>query len=372
MINFSLLLTSLTHIAEPITKWLTIGLTCVALLAIIILAIKKMYKPIKRIALCFVIYALIVALVMLTLNLLDTFNEQYFEENGLNPMVATHVFIPLLVTCALALLGATLLLIINKTYPEKLKAASKIFAICIAVCAIVTLVLIATYYARVIADDGYFNSDKATVNQVALYILSASLIILLIVGSLILGRKDKTLLDSHSIALAGITIALSFALSYVRLFKMPQGGSITFISLLPIMLYSYIYGVKNGVIVGVAYGLLQAVQDAWIIHPAQMLLDYPVAFAMIGFVGVFKNFKAIKHEQIKFLLGAGLVALLRFVSHFISGIFAFEAYAGDTNPVIYSMAYNSFVFVDMALVVVASVFALSSNTLVKQMNTFAK
>ncbi|MBR2384770.1 MAG: energy-coupled thiamine transporter ThiT, partial [Clostridia bacterium] len=68
-------------------------------------------------------------------------------------------------------------------------------------------------------------------------------------------------------------VALSFALSYIKLFEMPQGGSVTLFSMLPIMLFSYIYGMKKGLLVGVIYGLLQAVQDPYIIHPAQFLLD---------------------------------------------------------------------------------------------------
>ena len=66
---------------------------------------------------------------------------------------------------------------------------------------------------------------------------------------------------------------MSFALSYVRIFRLPMGGSITFASMLPFMLYSYMYGTKKGVLAGLVYGVLQAVQDPWIIHPAQFALD---------------------------------------------------------------------------------------------------
>ncbi|MDE6274284.1 MAG: energy-coupled thiamine transporter ThiT, partial [Clostridiales bacterium] len=176
--------------------------------------------------------------------------------------------------------------------------------------------------------------------------------------------------DSSS---AAICVALSFALSYLKLWEMPQGGSVTFASLLPLMIYSYMFGTKKGVFAGLIYGVLQAVQDPWIIHPAQFLLDYPVAFAAIGVTGMFANMQKLeKLPQVQFALGAIVASVLRFVSHVLSGVFAFSAYAADAgmNVWAYSTAYNSFVFVDVALVIVAGVLAFSSPSLVKQARKF--
>jgi thiamine transporter len=140
------------------------------------------------------------------------------------------------------------------------------------------------------------------------------------------------------------------------------------------MLFAYVYGPKKGVLVGFVYGLLQAIQDPYIIHPAQFLLDYPVAFSMIGFTGVFANVKALdKLPQVKFACGAIVAVALRFFAHVLSGVFAFNAYALDAgqNAWIYSLAYNSFAFVDLVFDVVAGVILLSSKTFVKQIERYS-
>ena len=84
---------------------------------------------------------------------------------------------------------------------------------------------------------------------------------------------------------AAICMALSFVLSYIRLFKMPQGGPVTPASLLPILAFAYYHGSVPGLVVGIAYGFLQMIQDPWIVGAAQAMLDYPLAFGCIVFAG---------------------------------------------------------------------------------------
>ena len=115
-----------------------------------------------------------------------------------------------------------------------------------------------------------------------LYVCAAALVGVLAFSAFFLGRKDKKGFDTKAISYAAVCIALSFALSYLRFVQLPQGGSITPASLLPIMVYAYMFGVKKGIFAGFIYGILQAVQDPYIIHPAQFLLDYPIAFAFVG------------------------------------------------------------------------------------------
>ena len=191
-----------------------------------------------------------------------------------------------------------------------------------------------------------------------------------------LGKNDRKGFDSRVIAYAAVCIAMSFALSYLRLFRMPQGGSITLASLLPLMIFSYMFGVKKGVFAGFIYGILQAIQDPWLIHPAQFLLDYPVAFAAIGLAGMFRNVPQFANKpQIAFALGGIVASALRFLAHIFSGVFAFSEYAGSQNPWIYSLAYNSFVFVDIAIVIVVGVLVFSSKSfmaIVRRYNTAPK
>jgi len=139
------------------------------------------------------------------------------------------------------------------------------------------------------------------------------------------------------------------------------------------MLFSYVYGAKKGVFVGCIYGALQAMQNPWLIHPAQFLLDYPVAFASAGLAGAFKKITQLdKLPQIKFALGAVAASALRFTAHVFSGVFAFGADAGGDSLWLYSLGYNSYVFVDIAIVIAAGVLVLSSKNFVKRIDLYAK
>jgi thiamine transporter len=199
--------------------------------------------------------------------------------------------------------------------------------------------------------------------------VSSVLVIAVIIALAFLLNKNNQQIDTKCLSLAGVTVAMSFGLSYVKIFTLPQGGSITLFSLLPIMIFSYIYGTKKGVFVCFIYGVLQAIQDPWIIHPAQFLLDYPVAFSAIGLSGAFANVKKLeKTPQLSFLLGGILSASLRFLSHVLSGVFAFAStYAGGTDSWLYSLAYNSFVFIDMAIVLAIGAIVFSSKSFMKEL-----
>jgi len=159
---------------------------------------------------------------------------------------------------------------------------------------------------------------------------------------------------------------------------MPQGGSLTFASLLPLMIYCCMFGTRRGVVACLIYGVLQAVQDPWIIHPMQFLLDYPLAFGMIGVSGIFieKNvFKFTGKKQrlnqiLGFTCGALVAVVGRYVCHVCTGVFAFHTWADlvtYSSVTVYSMAYNSFAFADMAVALGAGIMMLMSKAFVTQM-----
>lgn len=187
----------------------------------------------------------------------------------------------------------------------------------------------------------------------------------------IFGKKTPSSDHTKSIVYAAVCIAMSFALSYLRFFRMPQGGSITFVSILPLMLYSYMFGIRKGVLAGFIYGLMQALQDPWILHPIQFLLDYPLAFAMIGLAGLFRYFSAFKNKIIlQFVLGGVLIAILRYFCHVITGIIIFGMYAADGfNAVTWGFVYNLFVFADAAIAIFAGGLMLASKAFVKQLQS---
>lgn len=376
MLSNSLLATYAFDVFEPYALWITVGIIAALLIVGLVLYFTKRAvagKYAKYASIGFALYALVLGLVMLALNIAKHADEDYLADNYVSEDVIWYVLVPLFILLAATLIFA--LIYFTCSVLEMNKTAQKVMGIVflsvLAAGLIAVIVLIAVYYFQNIADDGYYNSDSSSVNQVVLYIAAALLIVVAVGGALLLGKNDKKKFDSRCIALAGVCIAMSFALSYIKLFELPQGGSVTLVSLLPLMIFAYVYGPKKGVLAGFIYGILQAVQDPYIIHPAQFLLDYPIAFAMIGFAGVFAGVKAIKLPQVRFALGAIVAAVLRFISHVISGVFAFSAYAGTTNVWVYSLAYNSFVFVDMALVIVVGIFVFSSKTFVRQMEGYA-
>ena len=118
-------------------------------------------------------------------------------------------------------------------------------------------------------------------------------IILLVIAALgailLLSGKTRKQWTAKTVAFAALSIALSFVLSCFRLFRMPQGGSVTPGSMLPIMLFAAAYGVGPGVVVGVAYGALQYLQGGWFLNVWQFLLDYLLAYGALGLAGLAKR-----------------------------------------------------------------------------------
>lgn len=220
------------------------------------------------------------------------------------------------------------------------------------------IVLAAKNYSFVYVDD-------TTKNRLGLYLCSASLVCVIVLLCIFLGKKVECN-HTKSVAYAAACLALSFALSYVRLFRLPQGGSVTLASLLPLLLYSYMFGIRKGVLLGFIYGIMQFMQDPWFIHPVQFLLDYPIAFAAIGLCGLFKEQGVLdKIKPLQFALGAIIAVIVRYASHVISGIFVWgNAENPEYTIVAWSFLYNSFAFVDMAFALLAGSILLSSKSVV--------
>ena len=109
---------------------------------------------------------------------------------------------------------------------------------------------------------------------------------LLLTGVLLVISRRARRWNARELCFAALSVALSFALSFVKLFSMPTGGSVTLASMLPVMLFAMVYGPAKGLFCGLVYGLLQCLQGGWIVHPVQFLLDYPLAFSMLGLAGL--------------------------------------------------------------------------------------
>ena len=173
---------------------------------------------------------------------------------------------------------------------------------------------------------------------IVLFVLAALAIVLLVLR----GKQGK--LSSRMIAHAALAIALSFLLSHIRLYRMPQGGSITVASMLPLMLFSYAFGMTPGLVAGMAYGVLEFFQDPVMLPVApvyalcQVALDYILGFGCIGLAAAFKEKNKMDATHLSY--GIALASVLRFGCSVLSGVLFFAEYAGDQNPWIYSSIYN--------------------------------
>ena len=352
---------------EPIAKWISIGVlgTFVLALLVIFFSKKENYtktEVTKTLGAVAVFYAIVMGIVLVVLEMIKKFSDSYLEDNWVSQNILPYVFVPILTTLILTLIGLTVLFIIGKKKPQLFKKACLIVLIVCGASLITSVVLIAVFYAKNIVGDGYYTGEYGQLNSPLLYVFAFLLVAIVLALAFIVGRKNKTPFDTRTIAMAGICTALSFVLSYVK-FEAAwiQGGSITLI---------YIYGMKKGLIVGFVYGLLQAVQDPFIVHPAQFLLDYPIAFSMIALSGLLSDLNVMNNlPRLKFSLGVVLTGLFRYLAHTFSGVFAFGAYAmdsGATNFLLYSAVYNTYVFIDIALVVVAGLILFSSKAFLKE------
>ena len=138
-----------------------------------------------------------------------------------------------------------------------------------------------------------------------------------------------------------IMVALAQILSYIKILELPNGGSLT-PAMFPILLFAVRWGLKDGLLAGFVFGLLQLIFDgayAW--GWQSMLLDYLVAFPPLGLAGLFKG------KKWGIFAGTVLGCLGRFIVHFISGITIYRIYAPTEilgtvfdEPNLYSLVYN--------------------------------
>lgn len=166
------------------------------------------------------------------------------------------------------------------------------------------------------------------------------------------------------LTMSAVMIGLSVALSMVKIFEMPLGGSVTLLSMLPICMLSIMFGCKWGLFCSSLYALVQLLLDigkvvGWGLTPAALVgcfvFDYLAAFAVLGLAGLFR-----KHGVPGYIGGISLVCFLRLVSHVISGVIFFGSWAPEGwNPFIYSVSYNGlYMLPEMAFTIIGSIVLL--------------
>lgn len=101
-----------------------------------------------------------------------------------------------------------------------------------------------------------------------------------------LNMPSKNGFSTRMVAEAGVMIALAKILSFIKLFEMPMGGSVTLASMAPVLFFAIRWGWQKGLLVGLVYGLVDYLLGGYTVHPLQVLLDYPLAYMMLGFAGL--------------------------------------------------------------------------------------
>jgi len=106
--------------------------------------------------------------------------------------------------------------------------------------------------------------------------------------------ESKTVFQTKVIAEIVAFVALSTALSYVKVFSLPQGGAVTAGSMVPVIWLSLRRGPKIGLFACVLYGLVQLMLEPFVYHPVQVLLDYPIAFGALGLASFFQKHPTLR------------------------------------------------------------------------------
>lgn len=153
---------------------------------------------------------------------------------------------------------------------------------------------------------------------------------------------------------AAVMIALATVLSLFKIYRMPQGGSVTPASMVPIMVFAIRRGLKHGAAAGTIFGLIRLYLGFYVVHPVQLLLDYPLAFSALGLTGLFKG----REGPGAAIAGAAAGIGGRFLCHWLSGVIFFAEYApAGQHPALYSLIYNGS-YLGVELVVSASIMSL--------------
>ncbi len=178
---------------EPIAKWISIGVLGTFVFALIFIFFNKKEnytksEVTKTLGSVAVIYAIVMGIVLVVFEMIKKFSNSYLEENWVSQNIIPYVFIPVLTTLILTLIGLTTLFIIAKKKPALFKKAGLIVFITCGVALITTIVLIAVFYYKNIVGDGYYTGEYGKLNSPLLYVFAFLLIAVVVATELIVGR----------------------------------------------------------------------------------------------------------------------------------------------------------------------------------------
>jgi thiamine transporter len=146
--------------------------------------------------------------------------------------------------------------------------------------------------------------------------------------------------------------ALAIVFDFLPLFTAPQGGSVS-LTMIPVFLIAFRYGLRQGLITGLLLAALQIVTKLSFVHIIQVFFDYIAAFTSLGLAGiVFKQIKSSltngnkSSATLYIILGVFVGSIARFICHYIAGVVFYGSYAPKGTPVeLYSLIYNAWYMV---------------------------
>ena len=153
---------------------------------------------------------------------------------------------------------------------------------------------------------------------------------------------SKTYSKTRILVECALMIAIGTVLSNIKFFTLPNGGSVTLLSMLPFVLVSFRHGVKWGLFTGFVNGCLQ------------ILLDYLVAFMALGTAEFFA--RPFKNRMVGVAVGTFMAGFLRFMCSFLSGVLVWGNLNEGLSAWTYSLVYNgSYMLPETLLTMVAAV-----------------
>lgn len=171
--------------------------------------------------------------------------------------------------------------------------------------------------------------------------------------------SEKKKMSAKQLVFCAMAVALAFITSYLKIFHLPWGGSVTLCSMLFIVLTANWYGPKTGVMVGLAYGILQFIQEPYVLSFFQVCCDYVLAFAALGVAGFFAK---SSHGLVKGYIAA---VIARGAFHALGGYLYWMSYMPENFPqslkAVYPIVYNySFLLAEGVItVIIISILAVA-------------
>ena len=218
-------------------------------------------------------------------------------------------------------------------------------------------------------------------------------------------RTEQTKRLTTSAVMLALAMVLAMVCALIPFLNLPFGGGFTVASMLPVVIISYMYGMKWGFFSAAIYSVIQIVMDLYLgkgstimalFMPnsedfmgfgaaiAILIIDYLVAYTLLGFGGAFR--KVIKNKALVLTLGVVLALSLRYIAHIVSGYIFYGAWAewffsqenfyaiggwilehfsGNALAVIYSIFYNGLYMIPEIVITAVAALIVSRLPVIK-------